>query len=117
MFFKFSSVAQLAFVAVYMAGATNAEQGFAFLNGTRGLTTESCGKCPPTATKVALPVDRVNPVNCCATIHLSANGINTEGTFTDTCTNCFGGTVTLSEDLFRQFVPVGENPFFVVWNA
>ncbi|KAL0569260.1 hypothetical protein V5O48_012703 [Marasmius crinis-equi] len=117
MFFKLSSLSQLAVAAMFMAGAANAEQGWAHLNGTDGLTTRSCGTvCPPTPFKVALPIDQVNPVKCCATIHISFNGINTQGTYTDICTNCRGGNITLSEPLFRQFEPTGDAPFFAVWN-
>ncbi|EEC00052.1 hypothetical protein MPER_00093 [Moniliophthora perniciosa FA553] len=127
MFFSKSSLAIIAaIVAAVQANDGNASSpSLAFLNNT-ALTvphpTRACGVCPPTNLKVALPVNRVNPVQCCAPVHLSFNGINTEGMYTDDCLNCISlngvdGDIVLSPDLYRMFSQ--PPPVFgpVVWNA
>ncbi|ESK95931.1 hypothetical protein Moror_960 [Moniliophthora roreri MCA 2997] len=118
MFFSKSSLA----VVAAIVAAVQANDGFAFLNNTVTRPTRACGVCPPTNLKVALPVNRVNPVQCCAPVHIAFEGRNLQGTFTDDCLNCISvngvdGDIVLSPDLYKMFSQ--PPPVFgpVVWNA
>ncbi|KIK62605.1 hypothetical protein GYMLUDRAFT_42064 [Collybiopsis luxurians FD-317 M1] len=117
---KFFSQSALVVVAA-MFGAAQANWGYAFLDGTPGITTESCGTvCPWTEYKVALPTPLANPAKCCSTVTIAYNGLNLEGTYTDICTSCptvnhgVDGNITLSAALYDQLQ--ADTPF-VTWNV
>ncbi|KAK1221354.1 hypothetical protein PQX77_015841 [Marasmius sp. AFHP31] len=97
MFFKLSTIPQLAVAAMLSAGVANAEQGWAVRDSTLG---------------------------CCSAISLAYNGNNVIGTYTDICTGgCIddptGGPndgLALSDPLYQALNPGGFGPIFVTWN-
>ncbi|KAF5392387.1 hypothetical protein D9757_001560 [Collybiopsis confluens] len=119
------SFSQSALVVVAaMFGAAQANWGWAHLNGTDGLNTQSCGTvCADTPYKVALPTPLANPARCCASVTIAYNGINTQGTYTDICTSCptvnngVDGNITLSQALWDKLNTGSDDTVFLTWNV
>ncbi|KAJ8072139.1 hypothetical protein PM082_015697 [Marasmius tenuissimus] len=127
MFFKLSTVPQLAVVAAMLfAGVANAERGPAVRYSAPRVVVRPCGPCTPTQNptyRVALPVNLQNPVACCSTISLAYNGVNVNGTYTDVCVaGCFvdpngpDDGIALSDPLYNRLNSGGSGPIDVTWN-
>ncbi|KAK1229433.1 hypothetical protein PQX77_007512 [Marasmius sp. AFHP31] len=124
MFFKLSTVPQLAVVAAMLfAGVANAEQGLA------GPPPGPAGLAPPPRTPpsqwLSQPTYRIRLIAAALSVFLVINGINVDATYTDICTGgCIdrpgpGGIdrgIALSDPLYNRLNPGGSDPIFVVWN-